>query len=103
MVVAYIPLPLECLQIAKSSRNGFICEVRLVLLEQSATCLGIIPLWNGVFKIGFLDRIKSNDYAIYLGQGIVEVSFGIVCRQLDLLRGSATTGAVDDLIVPRQG
>jgi hypothetical protein len=68
-------------------RDRFIGQVRLVLLQQSAACPGVVGLGDRVLQVRLLQRIERDDDAEYLGKGVVQVSFSVGRGQLDLLRG----------------
>jgi hypothetical protein len=75
--MTHMPLPSEGVQVSKSPRDGFVGQVRLVLFQQSAARPGVVGFGNGVLQVCFLERIKCDYDAIYLGQGVVQVSFRI--------------------------
>lgn len=51
-------------------------EVALVVSEQAAARLGVEGLGDGVFEVGFLERVEGGDDGVDLGEGFVEVAFG---------------------------
>ena len=80
-----VPLALEGLKIAERAGNGLVGKVRLVLLEQAAARLGVVGFGYGILQIALLDCIQGDDYAVDLGQRVVQVAFGARRRELDLL------------------
>jgi hypothetical protein len=72
-----MPLFRKRVQVSKSTHNGFICKIRLVLLQQPTASPGIVGFGDRVFQIGLLKRIKRDDDAVYLSQRIVQISLSI--------------------------
>ena len=91
VTVTYIPLPFECLQVAKRPCDRLVGETGLVLLEQSTACLRIVRFRDGVFQVGLFERIQSDDDAVDLGERIIQIPFGVCRRQLDFLRTESAT------------
>lgn len=81
----YIPLGFESLQITKRCLNALIREVALVLSKQAITCLCVLRLFDAVPQVGFLQGIESDDYAVYLCERFIQVSFYRGIGELDFL------------------
>jgi hypothetical protein len=84
--ITYLPRLVERVQIAKGTCNRLVGEVRLVLLQQPAACLGVVGLCDRVLQIRLFERVERDDDAVDLGQGVVQVSLGVGRGQLDFLR-----------------
>lgn len=72
----HIPFALERLKVAERARNCLIGEVRLVLLQKAAACLGVVGFRYRVFQIALLECVYGDNYAIDLGERVVQIAFG---------------------------
>lgn len=80
-----MPFSPELVEVTKGSRNGLVCKIRLVLLEQAAARLGVVALVDRVFQERLLQPIKCDYDTVDLGERVVEVALSIGRGQLSLL------------------
>ena len=96
----YIPLALEGFQIYKGPGDGVIAQIGLVLLQQTIAYLGVFSFRNGVFDIGLLQAVESNDDAINLREGIIQILFrGGLCKLHFLGQVHINSGCASRLVV----
>jgi hypothetical protein len=57
----HIPFLLERLQVTECTRDRFVCQVGLVLLQQATARFGIVGFGDGVFEVCLLEAVEGDD------------------------------------------
>ena len=94
----YIPLPLECLQIHKLSRDILVAQVGFVLFKQSAAKLRVFNFRYRIFYVGLFEAVEGDDDTINFREGIVQVSLRCCFGELDFLHAKCVSQSLIDIV-----